>query len=142
VFSKSESADFREVRGLVLGRPKSSARHHKFEMDLGRLAPASEVTRWTYLTILKRALSANFKMVWYVLLRPRRPLKIKIFELIVLQIYFFKFRTPFFLKSYISLSTDYTYKLYGFFEGYLATNSLEIQPIKRCTAPSLGCGNF
>jgi hypothetical protein len=43
-------------------------------MDLGRLAPASEVTgRRTYLTILKRAWSANFKMVWYVLQRPRRP---------------------------------------------------------------------
>jgi hypothetical protein len=27
----------------------------------------------TYLTILKRAWSANFKMVWYVLLRPLRP---------------------------------------------------------------------
>jgi hypothetical protein len=26
-----------------------------------------------YLTILKRAWSANFKMVWYVLLRPLRP---------------------------------------------------------------------
>jgi hypothetical protein len=39
-------------------------------MDLGRLAPASEVT---YLTILERAWLANFKMVWYVLLRPLRP---------------------------------------------------------------------
>jgi hypothetical protein len=29
--------------------------------------------RRTYLTILKRAWSANFKMVWYVLLRPLRP---------------------------------------------------------------------
>jgi hypothetical protein len=29
--------------------------------------------RKTYLTILKRAWSANFKMVWYVLLRPLRP---------------------------------------------------------------------
>jgi hypothetical protein len=45
-------------------------------MDLGRLAPASEVTgghRRTYLTILERACSANFKMVWYVLLRPLIP---------------------------------------------------------------------
>jgi hypothetical protein len=43
-------------------------------MDLGRLAPASKVTcRRTYLTILKRAWSANFKMVWYVLRRPLRP---------------------------------------------------------------------
>jgi hypothetical protein len=29
--------------------------------------------RRTYLTILKRAWSANFKMVWYILLRPLRP---------------------------------------------------------------------
>jgi hypothetical protein len=29
--------------------------------------------RRTYLTILERAWSANFKMVWYVLLRPIRP---------------------------------------------------------------------
>jgi hypothetical protein len=29
--------------------------------------------RSTYLTILKRAWSANFKMVWYILLRPLRP---------------------------------------------------------------------
>jgi hypothetical protein len=29
--------------------------------------------RWQTITILKRALSANFKMVWYVLLRPLRP---------------------------------------------------------------------
>jgi hypothetical protein len=29
--------------------------------------------RRTYLTILERACSANFKMVWYVLLRPLRP---------------------------------------------------------------------
>jgi hypothetical protein len=36
----------------------------------GRLAPASEVS---YLAILKRAWSANFKMVWYVLLRPLCP---------------------------------------------------------------------
>jgi hypothetical protein len=44
-------------------------------MDLGRLAPALEVTacRRTYLTILERAWSANFKMVWYVLRRPLRP---------------------------------------------------------------------
>jgi hypothetical protein len=28
VFSKSESADFREVRGLGLGRPKSSDKNH------------------------------------------------------------------------------------------------------------------
>jgi hypothetical protein len=44
-------------------------------MDLGRLAPALEVTTHmrTYLTILERAWSANFKMVWYVLLRPLRP---------------------------------------------------------------------
>jgi hypothetical protein len=43
-------------------------------MDLGRLAPASEVTgSRTYLTILERAWTANFKMVWYVLLRPLRP---------------------------------------------------------------------
>jgi hypothetical protein len=30
-------------------------------------------SRKTYLTILKRAWSANFKMVWYVFLRPLRP---------------------------------------------------------------------
>jgi hypothetical protein len=30
-------------------------------------------TGYTTLTILKRAWSANFKMVWYVLLRPLRP---------------------------------------------------------------------
>jgi hypothetical protein len=41
-------------------------------MDLGRLAPASEVTRRTCLTILERAWSANFKMACYVLLRPLR----------------------------------------------------------------------
>jgi hypothetical protein len=29
--------------------------------------------RRTYLTILKRAWSANFKMVWYVVLRRLRP---------------------------------------------------------------------
>jgi hypothetical protein len=29
--------------------------------------------RRTYLTILKRAWSANFKMVWYVVLQPLRP---------------------------------------------------------------------
>jgi hypothetical protein len=40
-------------------------------MDLGRLAPASEVTGGH--TLLERAWSANFKMVWYVLLRPLRP---------------------------------------------------------------------
>jgi hypothetical protein len=35
---------------------------------------ASEVAgRHTYFTILKRAWSANFKMVWYVFLRPLRP---------------------------------------------------------------------
>jgi hypothetical protein len=41
-------------------------------MDLGRLAPASEVTGGQTFTILERAWSANFKMVWYVLLRPLR----------------------------------------------------------------------
>jgi hypothetical protein len=30
-------------------------------------------SRRTYLTILKRTWSANFKMVWYILLRPLRP---------------------------------------------------------------------
>jgi hypothetical protein len=46
------------------------------DLDLGRLAPASEVTGGhtlgPVLTILERAWSANFKMVWYVL-RPLRP---------------------------------------------------------------------
>jgi hypothetical protein len=43
-------------------------------MDLGRLAPASDISgSRTYLTILERAWSENFKMVWYVLLRPLRP---------------------------------------------------------------------
>jgi hypothetical protein len=43
-------------------------------MDLGSLSPASEVTGGNkYLTILERAWSANFKIVWYVLLRPLRP---------------------------------------------------------------------
>jgi hypothetical protein len=38
---------------------------HKFEMDLGRLAPASEVTggQDRRLNILERAWSVNFKMV-------------------------------------------------------------------------------
>jgi hypothetical protein len=40
----------------------------------GRLAPASKVAgEHTGLAILKRAWSANFKMVWYVLLRLLRP---------------------------------------------------------------------
>jgi hypothetical protein len=38
-----------------------------------KLAPASQVAGRTYLTNLKRAWSANFKMVWYVVLRPLRP---------------------------------------------------------------------
>jgi hypothetical protein len=43
----------------------------KFEMDLGRLAPASEVAEGhsTYLTILKRTWSADSKMVRLVLPR-------------------------------------------------------------------------
>jgi hypothetical protein len=40
-------------------------------MDLGRLAPASEVTGGHFRKGLPG--SANFKMVWYVLLRPLRP---------------------------------------------------------------------
>jgi hypothetical protein len=40
-------------------------------MDLGRLALASEVTGGNTLPL--SAWSANFKMVWYVLLRPLRP---------------------------------------------------------------------
>jgi hypothetical protein len=39
-------------------------------MDLGRLSPALEVTGGH---TLERAWSANFKMVWYVLLRPLTP---------------------------------------------------------------------
>jgi hypothetical protein len=40
----------------------------------GRLAPASEVAGGhTLPAILKRAWSTDFKMVWYVLLRPLRP---------------------------------------------------------------------
>jgi hypothetical protein len=43
-------------------------------MDLGRLASSGlRGHRRTYLTILERAWSANFKIVWYVLLRPLRP---------------------------------------------------------------------
>jgi hypothetical protein len=38
-----------------------------------RLAPASEVAGGHTLQFLERAWSANFKMVWYVLLRPLRP---------------------------------------------------------------------
>jgi hypothetical protein len=37
------------------------------------LRPQSWGSRRTYLTILKRAWSANFKMVWPILLRPLRP---------------------------------------------------------------------
>jgi hypothetical protein len=43
-----------------------SLKSEKFEMDLGRLAPASEVAEGH--TILKRAWSANSKMVRLVLL--------------------------------------------------------------------------
>jgi hypothetical protein len=37
------------------------------------MSTVKPLCRRTYLTILKRALSANFKMVWYVLLRLLRP---------------------------------------------------------------------
>jgi hypothetical protein len=42
---------------------------HLFEVT----ADSLRSRRRTYLTILKMAWSANFKMVWYVLLRPLRP---------------------------------------------------------------------
>jgi hypothetical protein len=42
-------------------------------MDFGRIALAFRGHRRTYLTILKLADHALFKMVWYVLLRPLRP---------------------------------------------------------------------
>jgi hypothetical protein len=41
---------------------------YNLHLMAGRLAPASEVAgSRTYLTILERAWSADFKMVWYVL---------------------------------------------------------------------------
>jgi hypothetical protein len=40
-----------------------SQKSEKFEMELGHLSPASEVAEGHYLTILKRAWSADSKMV-------------------------------------------------------------------------------
>jgi hypothetical protein len=66
------------VRNVV----ERSEREHSLKIVLKQIA-LFEVTsdlrsglrgrRRTYITILKRAWSANFKMVWYVLLQPLRP---------------------------------------------------------------------
>jgi hypothetical protein len=57
-----------------LNRPESeSSSHYNLHLMAGLRGRRIGGRRRTYITIFKRAWSANFKMVWYVLLRALRP---------------------------------------------------------------------
>jgi hypothetical protein len=73
--------------------------------------------RRTYITILKRAWPANFKMVWYVLLRPLRPELDGQDPFQIIIAYFSRYRAYFDTSdwSYICRDCDYFCRDWAYF---------------------------